>query len=141
MSCVTIHRMVPFTTEALFNIAADIENYPTFLPNCIATRIAKRDGDLWLVDNVFRWGPVPLRFQTQAQLDRPKAITIQSINAPMMKMVIKWRFDRQDDQTEVTLELDLKLPGPDFLVADTVQREAQAIETAFLQHAENVIGS
>ncbi len=141
MSSVVIHRTAPFTAEELFHIAADIESYPTFLPNCVATRIAKRDGNTWLVDNVFRWGPVPLKFQTEAQLDPPRTITIQSVNAPLMKMNIKWNFDQQGNQTKVTLELDLKLPGPEFLVSDAVEREAQAIENAFMKYAEKVLSA
>ena len=34
-------RILPHSPEAIFNLVADVESYPDFLPWCTATRILK----------------------------------------------------------------------------------------------------
>ena len=39
-------RVLPYTPEQLFDLVADIERYPEFLPWCVGARIRKRDGNV-----------------------------------------------------------------------------------------------
>jgi len=36
-------RVLPYTPQQLFDLVADVERYPTFLPWCLAVRIRKRE--------------------------------------------------------------------------------------------------
>ena len=38
-------RVLPYTPEQLFDLVADIERYPEFLPWCVGARIRKREAD------------------------------------------------------------------------------------------------
>jgi len=138
MKPVIIHRTTAFTPTELFAVAADIEAYPEFLPNCVATRITARDGDALLVDNVFRWGPLPISFRTRASLDPPHAIAIRSVASLLIDLALTWRFDACDGGTDVTFEMDLKLPVPglDGLLANTARTQAEETEQAFLRRVK-----
>ncbi|MBF0247747.1 MAG: hypothetical protein HQL36_06700, partial [Alphaproteobacteria bacterium] len=70
----------PAPIEVAFDVAADIERYPEFIPGCIATRIEDRDGNAWRVGNVFRFGPAPIPFKTRAVLVRPHALDIEAVD-------------------------------------------------------------
>jgi len=136
MEPIVFHRIVAFTPDELFAVAADIEAYPEFLPNCVATRIKQRDGNVWLVDNVFRWGPVPIRFRTRATLDAPHRIDIRSIDSLLIDLSLSWGFRAHGSETEVTLEMTLNLPGPKLgFLEHTMRQQAEAIERAFLARA------
>ena len=39
-------RTLPYTPEQLFDMVADVDKYPEFLPWCIASRIMQRDGTI-----------------------------------------------------------------------------------------------
>ena len=39
-------RLLSFTAEQLFDLVADVERYPEFLPWCIAARIKRREGNV-----------------------------------------------------------------------------------------------
>ena len=45
-------RALPYTPEQLFDIVADIERYPEFLPWCVATRVSAREGNVITADVV-----------------------------------------------------------------------------------------
>lgn len=138
MKPVIIHRTTTFTPTELFAVAADIEAYPDFLPNCIATRITARDGDVQLVDNVFHWGPLPISFRTRATFDPPHGIDIRSVDSLLIDLALTWRFDACEDGTDVTFEMDLKLPVPglDRFLASTARIQAEETEQAFLRRVK-----
>ena len=134
MHPIALQRTVDQSPEELFAVAADIEAYPEFIPGCVATRIRDRQDNIWLVDNVFRWGPVPMRFRTRATLRAPHAIDIRSIDSLLIDLSLSWRFKKQDSGTEVTFEMTLNLPGPKLsLFEQTMRQHAEAIERAFLK--------
>ena len=136
MQPIVLQRIVDLSPGELFAVAADIEAYPEFLPGCVATRIRQRDDNIWLVDNVFRWGPVPIRFRTRATLGAPHAIDIRSIDSALIDLSLSWRFRELKDATEVTFEMTLNLPGPKLgLFEQAVRQQAKAIERAFLKRA------
>jgi len=136
MQPIALQRIVNLSPGELFAVAADIEAYPEFLPGCVATRIRERKGNVWLVDNVFRWGPLPIRFRTRATLDAPHAIDIKSIDSALIDLSLSWRFHQHKDATEVTFEMTLNLPGPKLgLFEQALRQQAEAIERAFLKRA------
>ena len=141
MEPVVIQRLCSFTPAQLYRVAADIERYPEFLPNCTATRIRERKGDEWLVDNVFRWGPVPLKFQTRAKMTPPRAIDIRSINALGLNFVLGWRFEDAVDGTHVIFEMELDLPGAylESLAHRALATQAQNIVDAFLKRTAELV--
>ncbi len=142
MTSIIVRRTVPYRPEQLFDVAADIEDYPNFLQNCAATRVVRQSGDTWVVDNVFRWGPVPLRFRTQAFLSRPHAIHIETLKTEPVKLNLSWAFTPQDEGTEVALSMALELDMPLIggLMSDFLNREAEATQQAFLEEVSRRYG-
>lgn len=141
MEPVIIHRLSAFSPDELYRVAADIERYPEFLPNCTATRIRERNGDAWLVDNVFKWGPVPLKFQTRATMRPPFAIDIRSVNALGLDFALGWRFEETDGGTNVTFEMSLTLPSThlESLARGALSAQAESIADAFLLRTGKII--
>lgn len=136
---IALRRVVDLTPDELFSVAADIEAYPQFLPNCVATRIRRRQGHEWLVDNVFRWGPVPIRFRTRATLDAPHGIDIKSIDSLLIDLELKWRFLDHADGCEVLFEMSLRQPGPKLGLFERAMRlHAEATERAFISRADSL---
>lgn len=141
MEPVVIRRLCAFSPAELYRVAADIEHYPEFLPNCTATRIRERTDDEWLVDNVFRWGPVPLSFQTRAKMSPPHAIDIRCVNTLGLDFALGWRFEATDGGTRVTFEMTLGLPSSylEALARGTVVDQAQTIADAFIQRTAEMV--
>ena len=94
-------RVLPFPQADVFDLVADVERYPEFLPGWQAARILRRDGDRLLVDQALGGMGVRQRFQTRAHLERPERITIEGDQAPFRRLHQTWEFIPEGEQTTV----------------------------------------
>ncbi len=85
--------MLPYTPEQLFDIVADIERYPEFLPWCVATRVRARDGNVITADVVIGFMMFRERFTTRDVLDRPRRIDVTYHEGPFKYLNNHWVFE------------------------------------------------
>ena len=76
----------------LFDLAADIESYPRFLPWCRSARVLSRADGVWEVDNQFGAGPVEARFRSRAVPRPPERLEITSDDGPFRSFRLVWTF-------------------------------------------------
>ena len=105
-------RRVPFARADVFDIVADIESYPQFVPGCRAARILRRDGNRLRVEQELGLATWSWRFCTDAVLERPSRIAIRTREAPFARLDQVWQFQPLNgDATEVSLHVDYELRG------------------------------
>ncbi|MFO1107560.1 MAG: type II toxin-antitoxin system RatA family toxin [Bradyrhizobium sp.] len=90
-------RLLPYTAEQLFDLAADVESYPEFLPLWISARIRKRDGNEYHTDQVLGLGPFRIEFGSRTVLQRPSRIDVTSTDFPFRRFRMTWTFEPQPD--------------------------------------------
>lgn len=106
----TVERLLPHDPEVLFDLAADVERYPEFLPWWSAARVIKREGDTYTTDQTVGFGPLSARFHSKTVLHRPRSIEVTSSDAPFRHFRLTWIFERRPaGGTRVTLATDLAL--------------------------------
>lgn len=84
--------IVPYSAEAMFDLVADIEAYPQFLPGCTAARVRQRDGNRVVGSVALAQGPLKLEFTTRNELLRPERITMALVDGPFREMDGAWEF-------------------------------------------------
>lgn len=106
----TYQRPVPFAAAPVFDIVADVERYPLFLPGWRRARILERhDNVLTVTQTLGGWG-YSWDFRTRAVLDRPELIRIETREHPFKHLSQLWRFKPIDEHhTLVSLEADYAL--------------------------------
>jgi coenzyme Q-binding protein COQ10 len=85
-----VERMLPFSREQVFDIAADIERYPEFLRWWISARITKREANICYVEQEVGFGPIRVRFESTAILQCPERIDVTSANEPFRHFNLSW---------------------------------------------------
>lgn len=91
-------RYLPYTHEKLFELVADVERYPEFLPWCVAARIRKRDGDAFFADLVIGFKMIRERYTSKVILDREgRRIDVQYTEGPFHHLNNHWIFTPADD--------------------------------------------
>lgn len=85
-------RVLPYTPEQLFDLVAQIERYPEFLPWCVAARIRKREGDTVVADLVIGFKMIRERYTSRVTLDRPRRIDVVYLEGPLKHMNNHWSF-------------------------------------------------
>jgi len=82
-----------FRPGPLFDLAADVERYPEFLPWWIAARVLRREAKVYYTDQILGLGPLRVRFVSKAVLQRPRRIDVTSDQRPFRRFELSWIFE------------------------------------------------
>ncbi|MGB5607513.1 MAG: type II toxin-antitoxin system RatA family toxin [Gammaproteobacteria bacterium] len=85
-------RHLPWSAGQMFDLVADIERYPEFLPGWTHASIARRDGHALTVTQGVDLGILQLDFESHADLQRPEHLQISSAAGPFRRLQIDWHF-------------------------------------------------
>jgi len=97
-------RVLPYTPRQLFDLVADVERYPEFLPWCAAARITKREGKVFYADLVVGFHVARETFTSKVTLsapgDLPNAscrVDVTYLNGPFRYLNNHWIFEPAGD--------------------------------------------
>jgi coenzyme Q-binding protein COQ10 len=90
-------KRLPYSPEQLFDLVADIERYPEFLPWCVGARIRERDGNVVIGDLLIGYKMLRERFTSRVELGRPDRIDVSYSEGPFKYLHNHWLFLRQPD--------------------------------------------
>jgi len=141
MPTLDVSRILPYRPEQLFDIAADVERYPDFLPWWLSAKIRRRDGNVYYTDQVIGFGPVRQRFSTKTVLQRPHEIAVTAIDGPFETFDLTWRFDLVESvRCEVALvgEIDVGSPLLRSVLGRAMGGTADSILSAFEDRARRL---
>ncbi|MGH6925691.1 MAG: type II toxin-antitoxin system RatA family toxin [Propylenella sp.] len=107
-----VSRVLPYQRELLFDLAADVERYPEFLPWWLSASILRHEGEVYYTDQVVGFGPVQQRFSSKTALRQPEEIEVTSIDGPFEYLRLVWRFaPLQGERCAVKLSGEIELRG------------------------------
>jgi coenzyme Q-binding protein COQ10 len=102
-------RRVNHSAERMFDLVADVERYPRFVPMCHALKVRQRtpgpDGTETIVaDMTVSFKLVRETFTSRVTLDRPNLnILVEYLRGPFSSMENRWTFEpRGDTACDVT---------------------------------------
>lgn len=91
-------RLLPYRPEQMFDLVADIERYPEFLPWCKAVRVVKRDGNVIEADMAIGFKVFFERFRSKVTLDRKRLrIDVAYVHGPFKYLNNHWQFIAKED--------------------------------------------
>jgi coenzyme Q-binding protein COQ10 len=139
-----IARKLPWSAASLFDLAADVERYPEFLPWWIDARIVGRDANAYDTDQLLGLGPLRVRFRSTTRLRRPHAIEVRSAAWPFREFRLSWRFEPQpagDCRVTLAAEIDFRAQLLEWLMADMAPAAITDIVAAFQARARQLYGN
>ncbi|HUH84072.1 MAG TPA: type II toxin-antitoxin system RatA family toxin, partial [Stellaceae bacterium] len=90
-------RVLPYSQAQLFDLVADVERYPEFLPWCLAARVRERRPDLVVADLLIGYKMVRERFTSRVMLSAPDRIDVTYSEGPFRYLNNHWVFEPQAD--------------------------------------------
>ncbi|MCB1532353.1 MAG: type II toxin-antitoxin system RatA family toxin [Alphaproteobacteria bacterium] len=95
-------RHLPYTPEQLFDLVAQVEKYPAFLPWCIGSRITKHERhesgeEVFYADLVIGYKMAREKFGSKVTLQPHSHIHVEYLSGPMKHLSNHWRFIREPD--------------------------------------------
>ncbi len=97
-------RRVKHSAARMFDLVADVERYPEFVPMCESLRVRKRSGEpdgveIVIADMTVAYKVIRETFSSRVTLDRPKlSILVEYLDGPFSHLENRWRFRPESDK-------------------------------------------
>jgi coenzyme Q-binding protein COQ10 len=128
-------RQVPHTPGQLFDLVADIERYPEFLPWCIGARIKRREGRVLYADLVIGYKMIRERFTSRVDPQRDvMRIDVTYTEGPFRYLNNHWVFEPHPDGCVIDFYVDFEFKSRmlqsviGLFFNEAVRRMVQAFE-------------
>ncbi|MDZ7824423.1 MAG: type II toxin-antitoxin system RatA family toxin [Ahrensia sp.] len=139
-------RIVNHTAEHMFQLVADIEKYPQFLPLCTGLLIKQRhtrgDKQMLIADMMVGYKSIKETFTTQVLLDDTQnKINVSYVDGPFKYLDNRWAFvDRQDGTSEVQFFIDYEFKSKmlGLLMGSMFDRGFRMFAEAFEKRADEI---
>jgi len=108
-------RRVPHSAQDMFDLVADMERYPAFVPLCerhvIRSRRRRGELEILITEMTVAYALFHETFRTRVTLDRQSGrILVHAIEGPLGQLETRWTFQsRQDDSCDVGFYLSYEL--------------------------------
>ena len=128
-------RAIARPPEQIFDIVADVERYPEFLPLIREARIFRRDEDVYETEQTLALGLLTHRFRTRTELVRPHGITVVSDDQAFCRFDIRWQFAPLDDDS-CHVEFTLDCESRSFFLMPVIQLLVLPMATSMVDSFE-----
>ena len=127
-------RLLPYTQEQLFDLVADIERYPEFLPWCRGARIRERQPHLVVADLIIGFKIYRERFTSRVELNPPRRIDVTYTEGPFRYLSNYWIFEKVPEGCRIDFFVDFEFNSRvlqkviEILFGEAVRRMVGAFE-------------
>jgi coenzyme Q-binding protein COQ10 len=142
-------RRVPHSASEMFDLVADVERYPEFVPLCQSLKIRQRtprgDGtEMVVADMTVSFKLVKETFTSEVTLDRPNMkITVRYLHGPFSNLENRWTFEpKGDDACDVGffIAYEFKSRVLALLMGSMFDAAFARFSAAFEKRADKVYG-
>ena len=126
---------MPYTAKQMYDLVADVESYPEFLPWCLASRIRKQTDSALVADLIIGFQVFKEQFTSYIQMDRDAlVIKVEYAEGPFKYLINRWKFIQHPDGCMIDFYVDFEFKSRllqtviENLFAEAVRRMVSAFE-------------
>ena len=142
-------RRVQHAASEMFDLVADVEHYPEFVPLCQSLTVRKRmqeDGkDVIVADMTVAYKLVRETFTSRVTLDRPDLeILVEYLEGPFRRLTNRWNFRPAQDRVcdvEFFIAYEFRSRTLGLLMGAVFDAAFRRFATAFERRADQVYGT
>jgi coenzyme Q-binding protein COQ10 len=143
-------RQVRHSAADMFNLVADVEHYPEFVPLCRALVVRKRASEgegreVIIADMTVAYKLLRETFTSRVTLDRPKLeILVEYLEGPFRKMNNRWSFRPAGERAcavEFFIDYEFRSRTLALLMGALFDAAFRRFATAFERRADEVYGA
>jgi coenzyme Q-binding protein COQ10 len=142
-------RRVHHAASEMFNLVADVERYPEFVPLCQSLRVRKRTEEggkeVIVADMTVAYKLVRETFTSRVTLDRANLeILVEYLEGPFRRLNNRWRFRPVDERlsdVEFYIAYEFRSRTLGMLMGAVFDAAFRRFASAFEQRADKVYGT
>ena len=134
--------VVPYSPRDMYNLVADIESYPQFLPWCTAASVQGVQDDQVMARLTLNKAGLHYDFTTRDTMHEDSRIDMTLVEGPFKTLTGCWRFEPVAQGTLVTLDLHFEFTNKLLALAlgKTFHKANSTLVDAFCQRAAQLYG-
>jgi len=145
----TTKRRVRHSASDMFDLVADMEKYPAFVPLCSALKIRSRTDkgegvSVVIAEMTVAYKMIRQSFTTRDTLDRPNLkILIEYLDGPFSRLQNRWTFRPTDENTcevEFFIDYEFRSRTLAMLMGAMFDAAFHKFSAAFEKRADEVYG-
>ena len=141
-------RRVAHAADEMFDLVADVERYPQFLPLCTGLRVLRRQQDdagrdVLVAEMSIGYKAIAERFTTKVVIDREaRTIHVSYVDGPFKYLENRWDFQPDGDGSAVNFAIDYEFRSMalGLLMGAMFDRAFRRFTDAFETRADTVYG-
>jgi coenzyme Q-binding protein COQ10 len=146
----TTTRRVRHSAADMFDLVADVDHYPQFVPLCRSLAVRKRTDEgegrcVIIADMTVAYKFVRETFTSRVTLNRPKLeILVEYIEGPFQKMNNRWTFRSEGDhasEVEFFISYEFRSRTLGMLMGTMFDAAFRRFAVAFEKRADEVYGT
>jgi coenzyme Q-binding protein COQ10 len=134
----------------MFDLVADVEHYPEFVPLCQSLKVRKRSGEsggreVIVADMTIAYKIIHETFTSRVTLDRSQlSILVEYLEGPFRRMNNRWSFrpiDNHSCEVEFFLAYEFRSRALGLLMGNVFDAAFRRFAAAFERRADQVYGT
>ena len=101
-------KILPYARQDVYNVVADIEKYPQFLPWCVGLRVTDRSGPVVKADLMVGFRSFRETFTSCVWFDEPHGIKVSYLDGPFRYLRNSWVFTDHPEGTLIEFHIDFE---------------------------------
>ncbi|QZD89595.1 type II toxin-antitoxin system RatA family toxin [Qipengyuania aurantiaca] len=136
-------RRLPYSCEQMFDLVADVANYPKFLPWVVATRVRSDSETEMVADMLVGFKAIREKFTSRVVKNRPEHLEVFYVDGPLKDLDNNWNFRcLPDGGCEIDFCVDFTFRSSVFeaLAGQYFDRAFRKMVEAFEKRADELYG-
>ena len=137
-------RRLPYSAEQMYDLVADVERYPEFLPWVAGTRIKSNSETEMVADMLVGFKALREKFTSRVTKRRPEEIKVHYVDGPLKDLDNRWLFRQlPDGGCEIDFAVDFTFKNRIFeaLAGQYFDRAFRKMVAAFEARADELYGN
>lgn len=136
-------KLLPYRPEQMFDLVADVGEYPKFLPWCAGARVRSRTETQLVGDLTIGFGPFKESFTSRVTLERPHRVQVTYEDGPFRYLNNQWLFEPDPKGCRVSFFVDFEFKNQllQRAIGVVFNEAVRRMVNAFLKRARDVYGA
>ncbi len=136
-------RFLPYAPEKLYDLVADIERYPEFLPWCVGARVLSREDNVIHADLMIGYKMIRETFTSKVTLNAPDRVDVEYQKGPFKYLKNHWEFKSHPDGCLIDFYIDFEFRSRILrnLIEPLFNEAVRRMVSAFETRARSVYGA
>ena len=141
----SVKRLIECNKEQLIDLVLDIENYPSFIPYCLNSKVYERKDEenltLIIADLTIGKGPFKATYKSEVKfIKNSDTIHVTNIEGPLKYLDNKWFFLEKGNFTEISFDIDFEIENKflDIVMSKSFQYGLDKIADSFQKRANDL---